>query len=373
MDRPKTCPRSRFIELATLTLTLLLVAPSAHATGPAVRSGDLVGELVSPLAEAHVVHEDLRIDMRPLAADAPAHIIARYTLRNDGPARLAEFFFAAREIRKARARHGGLTLSTRAARRALPGRWESTGAVAQPNAELVQGIAFDVLLAPGIQTVELDYLAKPDIYALDIVETAAIDYVASPAGQWASFGSLSLHLLLPAGWHMLDLPVALKASGDAEYRGTLHGFWSGAIAHHRDPAEHHRDGSDPASGIIRQHASPRRQPYLVLVAAERLLCVLALTVPVLAALNLRRRARATGSRVPLLRRVSSLFVCSVAVASLPLLPLLVERHWHMHRGAHHDQVFAIFGTWVVGGLSCLLSHTLAGWKPRRTIDRLPYS
>jgi hypothetical protein len=343
-----------------MLLGLSFASPaSANMSAPLVE-GDLVSEPAPSLRNMHIVHEDLTIDLSPLAEPRqPALIRARYRVRNDGPAQTVELFFAAPGLKTGQVKHQGAPVAARVDARALH--------EIAPNEEALhhratEGLVFAVNFQPGEQVVEVSYAAMPDRVPHAEVNSYAIDYLLSPARRWASFGTLALELKIPQGWRVLDLPRALQAGADAsEQRASFQGL-PGKSPPHALATRTLWDLHALPVDTLRMRVAPPSWPYWLSSGVHWLALLAAVSLPVLAGRELRRRARA-GHPVSLQLRLLSLVIVLALVVVLPLISMAPDLWWTKHRShLGYGPIFLVLGTWLVGAVACLVAHATFGWK-----------
>ncbi len=103
--------RWRLLLVCVVLVAAALPGRARANAGSPHEEGDPTGEPSGALAGMAVERETLTIDLRPLAAAAPAWIEAAYQIRNDGAARTVDLVFvallwvAARVIERVSGRH----------------------------------------------------------------------------------------------------------------------------------------------------------------------------------------------------------------------------------------------------------------------------
>jgi hypothetical protein len=197
------------------------------------------------LKEVAIVHEDLTIDLRPLATMQPARVEVTYRLNNPKGPRALELVFVSGteavsdfEVRLGERQGVGRLLPTREVAKSsynLPKSWlpprkvpgissEDAHYWMRPNASL---LAFTVELPPGPSALTVRYRARAAGAQEDEpVTTWVFPYVLAPAREWGGFGSLDVTVHLPEGWEASSTP-GLTREGD-----TLHGRFEGVPADH---------------------------------------------------------------------------------------------------------------------------------------------
>ena len=230
----------------------------------------LFGLLLPRAAEANMARSSWRGDLHgPLLAQEPttvrveseeltfvvadhlgaAAVIARYQLRNDGPAPSGgdvAFAFVQGDPRysaysEAAQQPPTITIDGVAAELRIldgadqpPPQRRAWGAA---DHQRLSWLVFRLELAPGqTRTVEVRYLhrASEDLQA-HVNPTYSFEYLLSPARSWAAFGALRLRVELPAAAELLDstVPMARDGAGDAGggavYRAELSGLPAGEL------------------------------------------------------------------------------------------------------------------------------------------------
>lgn len=241
--------RTQLIRLIAVVWAVSLVLPvaaSANMASP-VQPGDVLGEPAGDLAGIAIEHEDLRIDLRPLAQGRPAVIDATYRIRNDGPGREVELVFVATSLTAgvASVKLDGQPLDFQA--NYVPaGRNPDTeiGAPWPPpsttpgvrggrdlrySATIRGQLLFTPTIEPGQHEIAVHYAAGATAYSGDSpVRYWQLGYVLSPARRWASFGTLDVAVQLPTGWVAATAPALDRV--DDELRGAFDGIPADALA-----------------------------------------------------------------------------------------------------------------------------------------------
>jgi hypothetical protein len=183
-----------------------------------------------------ITHQDLTIDLRPLAAVQPAHVEAVYHLRNRGAPRKLDLVFVSgvAGVTDFQVRLGDRLLESRSVppmnKHSLPKSWQPPlpnlgidgeayfmgNHYGRPEVELLE---FSVELPPGASTLSARYRARAWGSAEPRLATVTwqFPYVLAPAREWKSFGGLDVTVYLPEGWQSASAP-ALQREGSV-----LHG------------------------------------------------------------------------------------------------------------------------------------------------------
>jgi len=196
------------------------------------------------LQEVDITHQDLTIDLRPLAAVQSAHVEAVYRLHNPGAARKLDLVFVSgvQGVTDFQVRLGDRLLESRPLPRKrwhgqeLPKSWQPPPPKLGIDGEAyfmgnqisteVELLEFSVELPPGASTLSARYRAR----AWGSAEPSSTEsngsyptvtwqfpYVLAPAREWKSFGGLDVTVYVPEGWQSASVP-ALHREGSV-----LHG------------------------------------------------------------------------------------------------------------------------------------------------------
>ena len=213
--------------------------------------GEVIGEPSGAVAHVAITHEDLALDLRPLAhmspTPQPVRVSAIYQVRNDAAATTAPLVFLAD---RAQPGTSNVTVTvddtalaaTATELRQIPDAWrppKTTPSVVDGSALEYQStagmaFAFTAVIPPGPHRLAVSYAALPGRYVHFGDQTSAgtavwqIGYVLAPARQWASFGDLSIRVLLPTGWRAHATPELIRA-GD-ELVGQFSGLPADSLA-----------------------------------------------------------------------------------------------------------------------------------------------
>jgi hypothetical protein len=184
-----------------------------------------------------ITHQDLTIDLRPLAAVRPVQVEAVYRLHNPGPARKLDLVFVSgvAGVSDFQVHLSDRLLESRPVPRQqlespgeeLPKSWQPPmegigidspayymGSLVTRDVEVLE---FSVDLPPGPSTLSARYRARawgtaepdpaggrPTPYP---TVTWQFPYVLAPAREWGSFGGLDLTVYLPEGWQSASKPA----------------------------------------------------------------------------------------------------------------------------------------------------------------------
>ncbi len=233
----------RKLPLMAISLLLFAGIPAGRALaniGPPWSHGDLTGEPVGTLADLHIEGETLRFDLSGLdEAGAMGHVSALYRVRNDGPSVERVLDFVAPDTGNVRVTLDGIpVLSFTPDEVELPASWRPPlFSPPLPGATEPLGInyerwsgegpgnllvsRFEVTFAPGPHELLVEYSVRPatlDIPDENPYRAYQVGYVLAPARSWASFGTLELSVMHPAGWE-LGSSLPLDDRGAARFEG----------------------------------------------------------------------------------------------------------------------------------------------------------
>ena len=220
-------------------LALLCASVASANVGASTHGGTLAGE-PEGIANIAIAHEELRIDLRPLATGGRAAVAATYHLDNRGDAQHLDLVFAAgaNELGELR-----VVLDNRAitshpvASASLPPTWRAPATTPLPDGgELGFGLTqqagaagFALDLAPGVHVLAITYTADAMLHHANApVLLHQFAYVLAPARTWAGFGGLAVTLEVPPGWIAAVAP-ALARTG-ATLTGAFTSLPADAIA-----------------------------------------------------------------------------------------------------------------------------------------------
>jgi hypothetical protein len=197
-----------------------------------------------------ITHEQLTIDLRPLAALEPVGVEAIYHLNNSGSSKKLDLLFVTgvTGVSDFEVCLGDRLLESRCVAREdhrsrqgeLPKSWEppdelpgidSRAARSHIHRRLVETVllGFSVELPPGPSTLRARYRARA--YGEDEdypTVTWQFPYVLAPAREWASLDRLDVTVYLPEGWQSVAEP-ALEREG-AVLRGSFRGVPGNCLA-----------------------------------------------------------------------------------------------------------------------------------------------
>jgi hypothetical protein len=230
---PERYPARRLAAFGAVVLAGLCLPASARADIGPRWWGDRAAE-PQGLKGVDITHQDLTIDLRPLAAVQPVHVEAVYRLHNPGEARKLDLVFVSGVdgVTDFEVRLGDRLLESRPVPRKqshwerdeLPKSWQPPppklgiehpafymGAIIATEVELLE---FSVELPSGLSTLRARYRARawgaaePDPVTAKVYPTVTwqFPYVLAPAREWKSFGGLDVTVYLPEGWQAASDP-----------------------------------------------------------------------------------------------------------------------------------------------------------------------
>jgi hypothetical protein len=198
------------------------------------------------LKEVAIVHEQLTIDLRPLAALEPANVEVTYDLNNAGASKRLELLFVSGEAgihdfeaHLANQLVPARVLSREEMRRHLdrfPPNWTPPESAPGIDREVtyfvrkhwkwspdIRPVEFTLELPPGPSTLRVRYRARA-CGADEGYPTATwqFPYVLAPAREWGAFGQLNVVVQVPDGWQARSTPP-LEREG-ATLRGNFTGL-----------------------------------------------------------------------------------------------------------------------------------------------------
>jgi hypothetical protein len=207
--------------------------------------GDIVTEPWG-LKDIAIVHEQLTIDLRPLADADPVRVEVTYYFFNTGKAKKLGLLFVSGEagVSDFEASLDGKSIATRTlSKEELQQHWSRFPAGWAPPyrcpgfernevycvlAERIQSVpvSLDLELPAGLSTFRARYRARAcgTGEGNHPVVTWQLPYVLSPARAWGGFGALEVLVLVPDGWEAKSTPVFMRDGS------TLRGHFDGLPA-----------------------------------------------------------------------------------------------------------------------------------------------
>jgi hypothetical protein len=229
----------------TAVLAALTLIPAARGNFAPRYWGDVNTEPWG-FKEVAIVHEQLTIDLRPLAALEPASVEVVYDLSNGGASKRLDLLFVSGEagIHDFEAHLGDQPLPARVLPREeirrhldrFPPNWappESAPGIDSEKTYFVrkrwdwsmepQPVEVSLELPPGPSTLRVRYRARP-CGADEGYPTATwqFPYVLAPAREWGAFGRLDVMVQLPEGWQARSTPPLERE--EATLRGSFTGL-----------------------------------------------------------------------------------------------------------------------------------------------------
>jgi len=217
-------------------VALVIVGASPGVTANVARSSwgsDPAGEPLG-IRNIAIQHEELAIDLRPLASDERVAVAATYHLQNQAAEQALDLVFVSGA---SRINDFGVTLdgqpvpSVPQVGAVLPASWQAPRSTPLPDGAgderyFLEGapalVGFRLTVATGLHDLAITYtaVAMHDRRAADPTVLYQFAYVLAPARSWSGFGGLDVIVRLPAGWDIGVTP-ALRRAGD-----TLHGAFA---------------------------------------------------------------------------------------------------------------------------------------------------
>jgi len=206
------------MQLRLVALALVLrTAGVAHANmGKPWSGGSYPGEATG-ISGIKITHEELVIDMRPLAGskDLPCSVSATYHLDNPGEATSVDVVFVSGTPNTDfKATLDGRPIATGPYHGTLPRAWEP------PKSSIydlrhASSTELSLDIPSGRHDVVITYKADASIYHRgDPTIHREVTYVLAPAKTWGGFGGLDVTVLLAPGWSAKSTPE-LQRAGDA--------------------------------------------------------------------------------------------------------------------------------------------------------------
>ncbi len=212
----------QFILVSLAVLSGVFLPSMVRANmGPPSSGGELAAEPTG-LERVAIVHETLRIDLRPLQTAQPVLVEAVYQVNNQGPQQQLDLVFAT-GVNKVNAFQVWLNdqaiASQPAPEQALPASWQPPKQT--PSLDNTQGLdyypeyatpqastlAFTLVLPPGAQTIKVQYTAEAMWrHSDDPTDYWQFAYILAPARAWAKFGGLDATIILPPSWRAAVTP-----------------------------------------------------------------------------------------------------------------------------------------------------------------------
>ena len=206
---------------------LLLPGLVQANVGPPSSGGQVVAEPVG-IQEIEIRWEVLQIDLRPLAENEPAMVVAEYQLENHGPEKSLNLLFASGSAEVSQLT---VTLDEKpipsqpAPDTPLPESWqppkETPGLHGDPPISYLDygsqpaiPHAMTVVIPEGSHKLRVQYRAEAAVHRYGrptIYHQFA--YILAPARAWSRFGGMDVKIQLPPGW-LVSCNLALQRTGD---------------------------------------------------------------------------------------------------------------------------------------------------------------
>jgi hypothetical protein len=205
----------------TLIIAHILHPATVNANvGPPWSGGQVVAEPIGVIDIA-INHEELTIDLRPLANNNRAQVQAIYQLQNDGDAKTLQLLFASGSSNDDNFQ---IWLDDQAIESAplddfqLPESWnppeKTPGLHGGTEIEYVAGrhkaikpVAFTVTIPSGQHQLKVTYAAEAVTYrSATPTVYRQFAYVLAPARAWSSLGGLDVTIHVPENWDVATTP-----------------------------------------------------------------------------------------------------------------------------------------------------------------------
>lgn len=195
--------------------------------GPPSSGGQVVAEPVG-IQEVEIRWEVLQIDLRPLAENKPAMVLAEYQLENHGPEKSLNLLFASgsAEVSQLTVSLNEEPIPSRPAPDApLPESWqppkETPGLHGDPPISYLDygsrpaiPHAMTVVIPEGSHKLRVQYRAEAAVHRFGqptIYHQFA--YILAPARAWSRFGGMDVTIQLPESW-IVSCNLPLQRTGD---------------------------------------------------------------------------------------------------------------------------------------------------------------
>lgn len=213
------------VALVALAVCVLAPGRAAANVGRRIWGGALIAE-PGGIPDIAIQHEQLVLDLRPIAAQDRARVTATYQLDNHAAAATLSLVFVSgeRSATDFTVTLDGATAQVSGVQRihdALPAAWRapattplSGGGEASYGVPDGSAFGFTLTVPSGAHTLAIAYQAEAlhDHKATPTV-LHQFAYVLAPARSWASFGGLDVTVQVPPGWDAAVAP-AMSRTGD---------------------------------------------------------------------------------------------------------------------------------------------------------------
>ena len=216
-----------WIRLLVAMGVLLLPDLVQANVGPPSSGGQVVAEPVG-IQQVEIRWEVLQIDLRPLADNELAIVVAEYQLENYGPDKTLNLLFASgsAEVSQLKVSLNETPIPSHPAPETpLPESWqppkETPGLHGEPpvsylgyGSQPAVPYAMIVVIPEGSQKLRVQYRAEAAIHKFGQPTLYhQFAYILAPARAWSGFGGMDVTIQLPEGWNFAcNLP--LQRTGD---------------------------------------------------------------------------------------------------------------------------------------------------------------
>lgn len=220
--------------LGWLLLVFVFLLPVGSASGNAgpIRRDPLpIGEPQVDLGAIRVLHEQLTVDLRPVADQHLASIVAVYRFENAGPPVTIPAVFATPFARYIEVAVDGKPIEARTfdpmgEMPPLPPHWS---AALSDKLKYEEAAWFDFALPSGEHELTVKLKAGSGYDKSDRPMTSHIRYLLSPARDWSAFGTLDVRAHVPDGYIVTSTP-ALTPDESGDLVGTFDGIPADVLA-----------------------------------------------------------------------------------------------------------------------------------------------
>jgi hypothetical protein len=217
-----------WIRLLVAMGVLLLPDLVQANVGPPSSGGQVVAEPVG-IQEVEIRWEVLQIDLRPLADNELAIVVAEYQLENYGPEKTLNLLFASgsAEVSQLKVSLNETPIPSHPAPETpLPESWqppkETPGLHGEPpvsylgyGSQPAVPYAMTVVIPEGSQKLRVQYRAEAAIHKFGQPTLYhQFAYILAPARAWSGFGGMDVKIQLPQDW-IVSCNLPLQRTGDA--------------------------------------------------------------------------------------------------------------------------------------------------------------
>lgn len=221
------------VSVLVLLLLSLCLSATVFANAAAPSQGGHAGAEPTGLEQVFILRESLKIDLRPLEADAREGqlilVEAVYELENRGAERRLELVFAfGSDFKDFRVWLDEQPVGSQPVRlKEQPQSWDAPDKTPWLDGRKLDYAAgslsayggrdsqsFNPVVPAGRHRLRVSYSVAPTRYAASPVRYWQFAYVLAPAREWAGFGGLDVTVSAPQGWTLVTEPKLLPEGGD---------------------------------------------------------------------------------------------------------------------------------------------------------------